>query len=478
MIAADVTKKYEEKMKEKQDGVVDDEKIRSYIMSIMSEGDSSQVKDKSSTEASASTATAEKKVTINSILRRAKNGRYDPALSIPSPSFEERKTRIKPDGNRVWDPGKEITPNRHVSVLVATAIIAAADDDEDMSTNNERSRTELDSHTNMVVVGRHALVLSNTGRTAEVSPFTPDYDALQKVPIVDAAILYVCPYTNNLYVLITRTYTNNLYVLIMRNALSVPSMKHNLIPPFIMREAGIQVNSTPKIHARDPSVEDHSIYFTDDDFRTPLSLWGVFSYFPTSKPTNQILDKCEEVFLLTPEGQWSPHSDAYARNEESMLDWEGNMVEKRDRMQILLSEVHIDSAMAASAEISQLESKSINKRMEEVDQVYTVEQEERPTWSHIPCEVDEVASVLCSVLPLLDPTTMCSLLSERGDIGRFQSSVGSTNATRSEYLMDELTVETVSGTDSDSSEASDNVQDDFFENVDDPLQVDLDLGPR
>jgi hypothetical protein len=154
---------------------------------------------------------------------------------------------------------------------------------------------------------------------------------------------------------------------------------------------------------------------------------------------------------------------------------QGNMVEKRDRMQILLSEVQIDSAMAASAEISQLESKFINKRMEEVDQVYTVEQEDRPTWSHIPCEVDEVASVLCSVSPLLDPTTMCSLLSERGEIGRFQSSVGSTNATRSDYPMDELTVETVSGMDSDSSEASDNVQDDFFENVDDPLQVDLDL---
>jgi hypothetical protein len=273
------------------------------------------------------------------------------------------------------------TPNRHVSVLVATAIIAAANDDDDMRTNDEKSGTEMDSHANMVVVGRHALVLSNTGRTAEVSPFTPDYDALQKVPIIYAVIIYVC------------TYTDNLYVLIMRNALSVPSMKHNRIPPFIMREAGIQVNSTPKIHAKYPSVEDHSIYFTDDDFRIPSSLWGVFSYFPTSKPTNPILDECEEVFLLTSEGQWSPHSDAYARNEESMLDWEGNMVEKRDRMQILLSEVHIDSAMAASAEISQLELKSINERMEEVDQVYTVEQEDRPTWSHIPCEVDEVSSV-------------------------------------------------------------------------------------
>ena len=37
----------------------------------------------------------------------------------------------------------------------------------------------------MVVVGQHAFVLSDTGRTAEVSAYTPDYNAMQ-VRIVDA----------------------------------------------------------------------------------------------------------------------------------------------------------------------------------------------------------------------------------------------------------------------------------------------------
>ena len=50
------------------------------------------------------------------------------------------------------------------------------------------SRTELDSHTNMAVVGRNAYILGETGRTANVSPLTIAYATLQDVPIVDAAI--------------------------------------------------------------------------------------------------------------------------------------------------------------------------------------------------------------------------------------------------------------------------------------------------
>ena len=119
--------------------------------------------------------------------------------------------------------------------------------------------------------------------------------------------------------------------------MSVPSMKHNLIPPFIMREAGVQINSTSKIQVEDPTIEDHSIFFKDYDFRIPMSLWGIFSYFPTTKPTSQMLEDTDDVFLLTPDGQWNPHSDVCPRNEETTMDLEGNMVEKKDRVQILLS---------------------------------------------------------------------------------------------------------------------------------------------
>ena len=128
-----------------------------------------------------------------------------------------------------------------------------------------------------------------------------------------------------------------LHVLIIRNA-HLPSMKHNLVPPFMIREEGIQVNDTPKIQVNDPTTSDHSIYFPETDFRIPLSLWGVFLYFRSSKPKAQTLQETEEVYLLTP-SHWNPHCDLYAQNKVNMLDWEGNMVERKDRMQILIDDL-------------------------------------------------------------------------------------------------------------------------------------------
>ena len=42
------------------------------------------------------------------------------------------------------------------------------------------------------------------------------------------------------------------------NILYVPTLEHNLIPPFILRQAtGIILNNIPKTHCQDPSKEDH-----------------------------------------------------------------------------------------------------------------------------------------------------------------------------------------------------------------------------
>jgi hypothetical protein len=102
-------------------------------------------------------------------------------------------------------------------------------------------------------------------------------------------------------------------------------MKNNLLPPFVMREGGVQVYDTPKIQLAEPTAEDHSICFPETGFRIPLSLWGMFSYFPTSKPTSLLMKETEDIYLLTP-SRWNPHDASYATNKENMLDWEGNMI--------------------------------------------------------------------------------------------------------------------------------------------------------
>jgi hypothetical protein len=111
-------------------------------------------------------------------------------------------------------------------------------------------------------------------------------------------------------------------------------MKNNLLPPFILRQAGVEVNDVPKIHVPEPTEQDHSMYFKETGLPIPLGLWGTFSYFPTSKPTADEIHSSDEIYLLTP-SQFNPHDDAYAVNEDSMLDWEGNMVDRSQRKQIL-----------------------------------------------------------------------------------------------------------------------------------------------
>ena len=43
---------------------------------------------------------------------------------------------------------------------------------------NESSRTELGSHANMPVIGKNAYILSKSGETVDVAPFTPDYKCI------------------------------------------------------------------------------------------------------------------------------------------------------------------------------------------------------------------------------------------------------------------------------------------------------------
>ena len=54
----------------------------------------------------------------------------------------------------------------------------------------------------------------------------------------------------------------------IRNALHVPSMDYNLIPPLIMIPEGVIISDAPKIHCESPAVEDHCILFDQSDLQT------------------------------------------------------------------------------------------------------------------------------------------------------------------------------------------------------------------
>ena len=69
------------------------------------------------------------------------------------------------------DRGKEVRSS-HIYHKIAASM------EVDIDTDGQ-SRTELDSHANMPVVWREALVVEQSGRTVEVSPFTPDYKPIK-----------------------------------------------------------------------------------------------------------------------------------------------------------------------------------------------------------------------------------------------------------------------------------------------------------
>ena len=85
----------------------------------------------------------------------------------------------------------------------------------------------------MPLIGMNSYILS---KIVDVAPFTPDYKPIN-VEVVDAALKYECPCSGEVK------------IMIIRRGLNVPSMTYNLLPPFMLREAGITINEVPKIHA-------------------------------------------------------------------------------------------------------------------------------------------------------------------------------------------------------------------------------------
>ena len=119
----------------------------------------------------------------------------------------------------------------------------------DIESDNEISALEVNSHTNSPVVGKYANIIQHTGQEVKVSGFTNELGDAIPVEIVDATVVYDCEYTGLSH------------IMVIRNALYLKAMTVNLIPPFMMKIAGIEINKCPKFLAKQPTIEHHSIYF-------------------------------------------------------------------------------------------------------------------------------------------------------------------------------------------------------------------------
>lgn len=198
------------------------------------------------------------------------------------------------------------------------------------------SATELDSHADSPVVGIHSRILEDTGRRAKVSGFTSDLGKPISVKVVNAAILYECDKTGKVE------------VLVLCNALYFPNMEVNLVPPFMMRLAGVEVDECPKFLAKDPTETNHSLYFQDSDLRIHLQLEGIVSYFPSRRPTVDELKEAEGHFILMTPNQpiWDPHTDVYKDQEYGMTDYSGNLKQRGDGTGLTICSVSHEASIS------------------------------------------------------------------------------------------------------------------------------------
>jgi len=135
-----------------------------------------------------------------------------------------------------------------------------------------------------------------------------------------------------------------------------------------------------------------------------------------------------------------------------MLDWEGNMVAKRYREQIILADVPDDDAMVAAAQVSMIEMQRVDELLQGTEEQEDTERP-APMYQHIPKEADQVASVLADVDPLLNDVTLYEKMRGQAVLGTYKISIGSTDATSDEHLVETVTdeEETVEGNDDTSS---------------------------
>ncbi len=143
------------------------------------------------------------------------------------------------------------------------------------------------------------------------------------------------------------------YILVMKNALLIPPMGCNLIPPFLIWEAGLILDETPKHQTPCPSIDNHSIRDQRSGLQINLQLNGIFSYFNTRPLTLEEQENWMDyqVVFITPDSDsWDPYSAHYVKEEAAMVDVNGLLVEQDSRPQ---------SAIFSETDISKLYGKPV-----------------------------------------------------------------------------------------------------------------------
>ena len=116
-----------------------------------------------------------------------------------------------------------------------------------------------------------------------------------------------------------------------------------------------------------------------------------------------------------------------------MLDWEGNPINKKDRPHFLLSEIEEDATIAVTSKIFIMEMWTVETF---IDADHQDDGRTRPVFKLSTRKADQVYTVLTSISPTLDYAPLYDYLRDRAEMSKFKFSIGSTNGTTSQFLVD------------------------------------------
>ena len=178
-----------------------------------------------------------------------------------------------------------------------------------VSVNDTRSRTELNSHGDTTAVGSSStLVLCDYKQPVCVHGYTTDVASNDNCCIVSAVVAYDHPETGDTY------------MLVFNQTILIDHLPTTLVSPMQLQDIGICVNDKPKSSIVVPS-DNGSI-----TLQILLHIQGVTMYFDSRKLTKQEFKACNlKIDMTTDLPDWDPLTTWFEEQENSMLDNYGQL---------------------------------------------------------------------------------------------------------------------------------------------------------
>ena len=161
-------------------------------------------------------------------------------------------------------------------------------------------RLELDTHADTIIFGQSFILLSETGRKCDVSPYTDEDEAIKNVPIVLAETAW------------KSLELAEIFIIILHEGLWMnTTMDHMSVNPNQLQHFSVTVKDNPN------SNSPLCIEYPDRDFVLPLKVKGTKVLVHTRMPTGKDLAMCRHI-VLSSQNEWNPHSVKFPKALQSV----------------------------------------------------------------------------------------------------------------------------------------------------------------